>query len=102
MTRRMHSGLAQRQTLSLLDDDGATSLGTAIAQHNELVQARPARDRPGDTNRSPELQARPGWAWLRVMRRYDEYERALALVESGGDDLTAAQPQRPAEPAPSR
>jgi hypothetical protein len=28
------------------------------------------------------LRGRPGWAWLRVFRRYDDYERALAHVES--------------------
>jgi hypothetical protein len=46
------------------------------------VQARPTGDPPGDPDRSAELETRPGWAWLRVMRRYDEYQRALALVES--------------------
>ena len=37
--------------------------------------------RPGDPDRAPELRKRPGWAWMRVMRRYDEYERALELLE---------------------
>ena len=31
------------------------------------------------------------------MRRYDEYERALALVRSGEADPPATEPQRPAE-----
>ncbi len=39
-----------------------------------------------------ELRASPGWAWLRIVRRYDEYERALALLES----------EHPAELQPSR
>jgi hypothetical protein len=102
-TRRELLVLTSHLETSLLDDDGATSdLGVAIAQHEALVQARPAGHRPGDKNRSLELQTRPGWAWLRVMRCYDEYERALALVESGGNDPAATQPRRPAELAPSR
>lgn len=102
-TRRELLVLTSHLEASLLDDDGATSdLGTAIAQHKELVQTRPAGDPPGDTNRGPELQTRPGWVWLRVMRRYDEYERALALVGSGGSGSATTQPQRPAELAPSR
>jgi hypothetical protein len=102
-TRRELLVLTSHLEASLIDDDGATSdLGTAIAQHQELVQARPAGDRPGDANRSPELQIRLGWVWLRVIRRYDEHERPLALVGSGGGDPAATQPQRPAELAPSR
>ena len=40
--------------------------------------ADPRREIP---DRAPELRRRPGWAWMRVMRRYDEYERALELLE---------------------
>jgi hypothetical protein len=101
-TRRELLVLTTHLEVSLLDDGAATNLGAAIAEHKELVQARPADHRPGDTDRSAELEARPGWAWLRVMRRYDEYERALALLQSGADDDTAAEPQRPAEHTPSR
>jgi len=64
---------------SLLDDEAPVSdLAAAIAEHEALVASR---DRPGDPDRTPELRRRPGWAWMRVMRRYDEYERALELLE---------------------
>jgi hypothetical protein len=97
-TRRELLVLTSHLEASLLDGDGAAvDLGTAIAQHEELVQARPAGDRPGDPDRSSELRTRPGWAWLRVMRRYDEYERALALVGSAGRDPAAAQVQHPVD-----
>jgi hypothetical protein len=43
--------------------------------------AQPAAIRPGDPDRAPELGDRPGWAWIRVVRRYDDYERVLARVE---------------------
>lgn len=80
---------------SLLEEEmPASELGAAIAEHRELLaqraQSREAsrrerrrrrtavdRTRPGDADRSRELHGRPGWAWLRPFRRYDEYERAL-------------------------
>jgi hypothetical protein len=72
---------------SLLDDLGpAPDLGDAIADHRALVENRepradPAAQRPGDPDRSAELRRRPGWSWMRVVRRYDDYERALELLE---------------------
>jgi hypothetical protein len=68
---------------SLLCEDGpAPELAAAIAAHRALTERKPARVRPGDPDRSRELRARPGWSWMRVMRRYDEYERALAQLEA--------------------
>lgn len=57
---------------------------------------RTPRERPdtGERDRSDELEGRHGWAWLRPFRRYDDYERALQVLEdaeraglaaSGGD-----------------
>jgi hypothetical protein len=86
---------------SLLDDDGpAPDLARALREHRELL-ARQGRNpeldrgtrwrprehpsdrrRPGDPDRSRELRDRPGWAWLRVFRRYDDYERALERLHS--------------------
>jgi hypothetical protein len=74
---------------SLLDEDlPAADLRAAIAQHRELR----SRVRPGDPDRSGELRRKPGWAWLRPFRRYDEYEGAL-------ERALAAQPDREPEPA---
>jgi hypothetical protein len=96
---------------SLLDEDGpAPDLGAALVAHQELVadrarrrgrtiaeadaqaaarSKRPRRSadavRPGDPDRSRELRTRPGWAWMRVFRRYDEYERALARLQQEQD-----------------
>jgi hypothetical protein len=70
---------------SLLDDEApASDLAAAITAHKALVASRSDRApelRPGDPDRAPELRKRPGWAWMRVMRRYDEYERAMALLD---------------------
>jgi hypothetical protein len=91
---------------SLLEEDMPRSeLGEAIAEHRELVAERPApsepqpqprrdaqrrrprrgAERPGDPDRSRELRKRPGWAWTRVVRRYDEYEWALEQVRAAGE-----------------
>ena len=62
---------------SLLGEDAGT-LGGAITEHQALA-ARRRRDaeRPGDPDRSRELARTPGWAWTRIFRRYDDYERAM-------------------------
>jgi len=75
---------------SLLEDEGpAPDLAAAIAEHRKLVsratevrrtKATEVR-RPGDPDRSRELRTRPGWAWLKVVRRYDEYEQALKRLQ---------------------
>ncbi len=55
------------------------------------AQPDPARStRPGDPDRSRELRGRPGWAWLRVFRRYDDYERALERLQSESGALDHA------------
>ncbi len=71
---------------SLIADEGpAPDLSEAMREHAELVARNGAteqRPRPGDRDRSDELKARPGWSWLRVVRRYDDYERALQWLEA--------------------
>ncbi|CAA9513659.1 MAG: hypothetical protein AVDCRST_MAG45-2064 [uncultured Solirubrobacterales bacterium] len=88
------------------------ALGRAIAEHRQVRERearsaaaeaapaiRPAASRrthataPGDPDRSRELRGRPGWAWLRVFRRLDDYEAALAQTrtqEAGGSKRPAA------------
>jgi hypothetical protein len=87
---------------SLLDEElPRTELAAAIASHEQLVArrepelrshagSRPGseserdRPRPGDRDRSRELGSRPGWAWTRLVRSYNEYERALEWLEREG------------------
>lgn len=69
-------------------------LARAIAEHREAEERRAraeadaatrgnaVRQAPGDPDRSSELRRRPGWAWLRVCRRLDDYEAALAAVRA--------------------
>jgi hypothetical protein len=83
---------------SLLDEELASQdLAGAVAEHRELLARRgrrhpvaadrSTRARPGDRDRSRELRTRPGWAWMRVFRRYEDYERALARLHSERDAL---------------
>jgi hypothetical protein len=73
---------------SLMYADDVSELATAAAEHQALMDAKPAKPpkparRPtGETSRLGELRHRAGWSWLRVFRRYDDYAAALAQVES--------------------
>jgi hypothetical protein len=51
--------------------------------------------RPSEPDRSDELRRRPGWAWLRPFRRYDDYRRALARAEEMGAELEAERERQP-------
>ncbi len=78
---------------SLVYDEGARGeLAQAIA---ELERARAVADRPqsGDRDRSPELSGRTGWAWLRVFRRYDEYQAALERVQRAEQAVERREPE---------
>jgi hypothetical protein len=93
-TQRELRVLRTQLEASLLDEDVPTAeLQAAVVEHRELLARRRAGrqdlPRPGDPDRSDELKHRPGWAWLRTFRRYDEYEQALERV-------------RAATPAPER
>jgi hypothetical protein len=47
------------------------------------LESANGHERPdtGERDRSDELGRRQGWAWLKVFRRYDEYEAALERLE---------------------
>lgn len=86
---------------SLLEDEGpAPELREAIAEHRELVsrsierapRRAPRRAPPGDPDRSDELRGRQGWSWMRVVRRYDDYQRALARLEEEHERAEVREP----------
>lgn len=80
---------------SLLEEDGSgPGLAAALAEHRRLLSTRPpaqpakvqpsavrGRSRGADLDRTSELRQREGWSWLRIFRRYDDYEDALARVQ---------------------
>jgi hypothetical protein len=70
--RREHEALvAQRAERRRTDEERAA----------RAERKRAPRSRPGDPDRAAELAGRPGWAWTRIVRRYDDYERILRGVE---------------------
>jgi hypothetical protein len=65
------------------DAPDGTTLGGAIDQHHELKRRAPRRRADtGERDRTAELRKREGWAWSRLFRRYEDYEAALAQLES--------------------
>jgi hypothetical protein len=91
--------ILERHLEQSLLDEAVRPLGEAIAEHRELVSRREKRERetirtrpsvteragadrgrPGDADRGRELRHSAGWAWLRPVRRLDDYERALARL----------------------
>lgn len=96
--------------------DSHVDLQTAIAEHRTLVEQRTtepmaivasraeAGPRTGDRDRRSELRDRRGWAWLRPFRRLDDYERALARLESqrAAPRDPAAADVNPDVPTPDR
>jgi hypothetical protein len=80
---------------SLMYQDEVSDLAAAAAEHRALLGSNGARHRrrrpTGETSRLRELRHRPGWAWLRVFRRYDDYSAALAQIES--EEKAAAAPR---------
>ena len=64
---------------------GESELALAVAEHREnRKQHAGSRERvdTGERSRLKELSRKPGWAWLRVFRRYDDFQAALAQAES--------------------
>jgi hypothetical protein len=71
---------------SLYYEDNAESLAKHAADAQALAEQRTIREEQeradtGERDRTPELRKRHGWAWLRVFRRLDEYEAAVAEAE---------------------
>ena len=61
-------------------DELSDDMAAAAARARELAGERDERERldTGERDRTHELRHRRGWAWLRVFRRLDEYEDAVA------------------------
>ncbi len=62
----------------------ATDHRASLERNKQTAEAEHRRRRvpTGETSRLNELKGRPGWSWLRVFRRYDDYAAALAQIES--------------------
>jgi hypothetical protein len=92
-TRREIRTLRAMLEASLWTDPPQEDLASVVADHRASQVDRalheehaPQRADTGERNRAPELSQRPGWAWLRLFRRYDEYERALERAQGDKRD----------------
>ena len=72
-----------RLTAAVAEMKAGKRRGAALAERS--------RPRPGDRDRTPELRYRPGWAWARLFRRYDEYEALLARLAEVAEAARAEQ-----------
>jgi len=78
---------------SIAIDSGVDEeLKDAVARHKEAKARKGAAERrpTGETDRTDELRDRPGWAWMRLFRRYDTYAMAL-------EQLREQEPEREKE-----
>jgi hypothetical protein len=85
---------------SLYYEPDASDLARVAAEVRERRAAagdKPAPRDTGERDRSSELRRRPGWAWLRVFRRYDDWQEALARAEEQQADQSAARDARERE-----
>jgi hypothetical protein len=74
------------------DHDALMARRRADAIAVPIPDAIPGSRRPGEPDRTPELRHRPGWAWTRLVRRYDEYERIMCRLEGARADEQAGEP----------
>jgi hypothetical protein len=87
---------------SLYYEEESSDLARAAAEMRESRAAagggddaaKAPRRESGERDRSDELRRRPGWAWLRVFRRYDDWQEALARAEEQQADQAAARAGR--------
>jgi hypothetical protein len=64
---------------------GESEIAAAAAEWQGRRSQAAGRRKKADTgekSRLKELSTKPGWAWLRVFRRYDDFQAALAQAES--------------------
>jgi hypothetical protein len=87
MERRAAEQAAAPQQAAALQQAAAPQQAGAPQQAAAPQPKRgPSRPRPGDPDRSRELRRRGGWSWMRVVRRLDDYERALARLDAAAGE----------------
>jgi hypothetical protein len=120
--REVHTLKAMLEGSMLRDDAARGELAKAVAELKEIKARRaaeengavasrepaePARrdesprssepvDRPdiGEHDRMDELSGHHGWAWLRVFRRYDDYQTALDRVKRAEREVERREVER--------
>ncbi len=99
---------------SLLEDDVPAGGLAEVRRDHEALMARHERPResarererererapvrPGDPDRTAELEQRPGWAWTRVVRRHDDFASLMRRLEAEHQNAELAESASATEP----
>jgi hypothetical protein len=69
---------------SLIYGESEIQLAAAEVRESreQRAESRKLRRDTGERSRLKELATKPGWSWLRVFRRYDDFQAAVAQAES--------------------
>ena len=94
-TSELAAARAEHEALVARRRDGQRDRGPGGRSAAESKPPRRSEPRPGDPDRAGELRGRRGWAWTRIVRRYDDYERVLErLATERAATESAATEQR--------
>ena len=92
LTAMLDSSLASDERTDTDLADAVRQLQAKKAERTvEPADEQPLRRDTGERDRTEELRDRPGWAWLRVFRRHDEYQAALAQIDAQERERAAAE-----------
>ncbi|MDQ3644559.1 MAG: hypothetical protein M3356_03500, partial [Actinomycetota bacterium] len=81
----LHAAIVAHRTSQARTEALAAARETRSSVPEKRAPA-PRRD-SGERDRTGELSRRHGWAWMRPVRRYDDYERALQALEDMARDV---------------
>jgi hypothetical protein len=102
-----HLALRARRQPSRIEADGRIHAQPRFEEKRSakpkspMSARRPRRD-TGERDRTRELRGRHGWAWLRPVRRYEDFERALDQVEQTERGRPEVEERSLAPAAPGR
>ncbi len=114
--RELHILRSMLETSIEMENAPTAAFDAAIAEH-KAAQARsqaassarrarrPTAEKPaptprrdtGERDRTGELSRRHGWAWLRPFRRYEDYERALQMLDGLAEACSEREPDTESE-----
>ena len=89
----LHAGIAAHKASQARSRADSSVRGMSSSDDQTLAPV-PRRD-TGERDRTDELSRRHGWAWLRPFRSYDDYQRALQLLDGFAQETgSELEPQR--------
>jgi hypothetical protein len=93
LTMQLEESIAAEQQLPDLAAAVADHRALTAGRERHFAPARESRERPGDPDRRRELRHRPGWSWLRPVRRLEDFEAMLADAGAAEDRAAEREPE---------